>query len=284
MDASAHNEQIRVLQKMKEIYQAYTTGPTTDDPTNESHCFSTVLYNPANQQQRQFQAAMQSTTFRQEALTLVQPKPPQISERDWRLYCVRNPDPTRFVPIAVVGAANLAARTLQHQQQSEQHQRECRQVAEAVETLRERAAATRLRLEALGRVHARQRQRLLRVVKHSEVARCLRAPLQSAELEALRRVRHLQRAEVEARIAPAVVALADGSAAAASSASVADHRQLSREELPSEEVQRQWIAALKDHRSKLTAMTEEVEKDQRDLQLIRDRVVAPASPQRRLGV
>jgi len=282
MDVSARNEQNRILQKMHKIHEAYTTGPTTDvnkDENTPSHCFSTVLYNPATPQQRQFQAAMQSTGFRQEALLAAQPQPPQISDSDWQLYCVRNPDPTRYVPFAVVGAENLAARALSHQQQSVAlGDRELAAIQQSAALVQQRAVTVQRQLAALRHKHEEQRKRLLQVMKHVEVARCFNMPLQRAELEAVERMRNLQRAVVEAQIVPAVARLADNASSSTTAVTTAlqhHHRHEDDDAVPSPQVQRDWMNVMKEHRTKLTALTNAVQPDQRDLRLIRDRVVAP---------
>lgn len=286
MDVSARNEQNRILNRMHKIHEAYTTGPTTDvnkDDNTPSHCFSTVLYNPATAQQQQFQAAMQSTGFRQEALLAAQPQPPQISDSDWQLHCVRNPDPTRYVPFAVVGAENLAARALSHQQQSVAlGDRELAAIQQSAELVQQRAVTVQRQLAALRHKHEEQRKRLLQVMKHVEVARCFNMPLQRAELDAVQRMRQLQRAVVEGQMVPAVARLADYNASSSTAITATTtlqqqhrHPEEADDAVPSPPVQREWMNVMKEHRTKLTALTNAVQPDQRDLRLIRERVVAP---------
>jgi Nucleoporin complex subunit 54 len=277
MDASARNEEARVIQRMQTIHQAYTGAATSDD--DKSHCFSTVLYNPVTPQQRQLQAAYTSmmvmTDGGSSGQLFAPPKPPQISEADWNRACVRNPDSQNFMPVAVVGAESLQARAILHQEQADTIAKHITKIQSAAEQLQQRQADVKRQLEAVAQKHQKQLARLLKVMKHVEVARCFNVPLQLAEMEAQSRILHLKRDIVEGQLMPAVSRLADPQlllTTRTNNTLLAMHTDGSPQ--ISQQQQKQWMTIMKEHRAALAKMTESIQKDQRDLQLIQDRVFA----------
>ena len=291
LDASARNEHARVCRKMTRLYEAYTTGGTVpdDDDADEdmmterssrSHCFSTVLYNPATAQQLQFAAAAASVgggsnSHSLQTLWQHEPKPAPLSTHDWRLAWIRNPDPRQYVPIVVTGAEALAARALAHPEQATAQWKEGWETLDPT-VLTQRQARLRAQLAAQRVRHAQQGRRLWKLLKHVEVARCFHLPTTTAEYQGAQRCQHLLRHVVEQELEPAVTRLVLGNETSASRLTL-DHRHDNDTTTPSLEQQQQWKDLLTQHRAQLQTLTEIVTREQHDLALIRDRVLGSDS-------
>lgn len=268
MDASARNEESRVIRRMQKIHQAYS-GMTTADAV--SHCFSTVLYNPVSLQQRQLQAAHASMMLADgsSGQLFAPPKPPQISEADWNVACVRNLDSQNFMPEAVVGAECLQARAVLHQEQANTIAKHLATIQDAAAQLQLRHADVARQLDATKQKHQKQLARLLKVMKHVEVARCFNLPLQTAEMEAQSRMLELKRNVIDGTLGRTVSFLANPQLLVSTSAiAMEGASQVSHEQ------QQQWMKLMKEHRNTIAQMTALIQTEQRDLQLIKDRVVS----------
>lgn len=282
INVTAQNEQNRVLTKLQKINDAYHSGSVVgDDPESKSHCFSTVsVFNPATSQEIQFQTALLQSTGGGSGsgggANYIPAKPPQISETDWRLACVRAP--SGYVPVALVGAEQLAARVVSHQEHITVQEKEMSTLQATAMILEQRMVTTRRQVKVLAQRNQELLHRLLHIVKHVEVARCFNVSLQPAELDALKRIRHLKNVVLEGTVAPAVMQLMEDANQTCvhynQQPMLQQHDMGLQQELPSEEVQQQWMHIMKEHRSKLTHHTTMMQKDHHELQLIRDRVQA----------
>lgn len=291
IDASARNEEARVLKRIQTIYEAYNLGGGGVMSDEQSHCFSTVLYSPVTQQQRQFQAAytsMMSLSIQgqehqsSQMQMFVPPKPPQISQNDWNTACVRNPNSADYMPVAVVGAECLTARAISHQSQADTLYKYLEKLTEAVAHLNQRHAAVIRQLEDAKKTNETQRFRLLKVLKHVEVARCFNIPLQAAEAEAHGRMRHLKHRVVEGQLVTAIKRIG----AQQQQQELQSHKTIptaARHSDDSEltlEMQEQWMNVLKGDRATIAKLGETIESDKRDLQLISERVASTGNVRR----
>ena len=292
MNAYARNEEARVLQRMQTIHQTYS-GTCIATADGKSHCFSTALYNPITEQQRQLQDAVSSVIMTtttnnntgggfmvsSSSQLVAPPRPAQMNETDWTNACLRNPDPAHFGPVAVVGADALLARALAHQGQSQTIAAHTQKIQDALDHLQQRHAQVARLLKYATEQHQKQCTRLLKVMKAVEVGRCFHIPLQAAEVEAFARVRQLQRQLVENELVPQVQQLTVSSSAAAtplsSSAAPSSNAPTTTTTTVTIPMEKQqiWMSILKEHRSQIGYMTKVLQADQTDLQLLYDRCV-----------
>lgn len=296
MNAYARNEEARVMQRMQTIYQTYTgTSVATD---GKSHCFSIPLYNPITEQQRQIQEAMSTivmTTNQQgfmvSSALVAPPKPPQICEEDWKLACIRNPDANHFIPTAVVGADSLLARAILHQQQCNTVQQHLTKIQEAMDHIQQRHGEMTRLLESATEQHQKQCTRLLKIMKAVEVGRCFNIPLQPAEMEAFQRIRNLKYGIIEEQLVPEVLKLTNPQQQdqpPLSNNNKPERLLLNHSETQSKisiplEQQQMWMTILKEHRSQLGTLTNAIQKEQEDLQLLHDRVIGTTTTTGRLS-
>jgi len=198
------------------------------------------------------------------------PRPSQISEDDWNLACVRNPDPQNYMPVAVVGAESLQARAVLHQDQADTIEKQIAHIRDTAEALQKRQVAVKGEIERLKLKHQQQLLRLLKVMRFVEVARCFNLPQQPAELQAQQRIVELKRRV--GQLTPVVERLSDPQLLTDNSSVYVDRNQ-EPPKIPKEEQQR-LMKIMTEHRVVLTELTGTVQKDLQDLQLIRDRVLA----------
>jgi Nucleoporin complex subunit 54 len=206
------------------------------------------------------------------AQLLAPPRPPQISEADWNRACIRNPDPKNRVPTAIVGADSLQARAALQQERAAGLDRHTAVVRESVDALQNRQTVLKARLEYLKQTHQKQRSRLLKVMKYVEVTRCFNLQLLGTEREAQQRLEHVKHNVIERELVPSVSRLvADPARLAVPNSGTAHQQQASQ--IPDEQ-QKQWMKVMAEHRKNLGALTIRAKKEHRDLQLIRDRILA----------
>lgn len=257
---------MKLFQKLQE---AYTDGPSRD---NKSHPLCTVVYDPASEQHRQLKAIGNSLYYQANGTggNIVElPNPPQLTRDDWNLACIRNPAPETHVPQVMVGAGQLQARGLSHQQQSQQlFGVQLVQLREARDMLVQRQLALSNHLEVLKRRNADLKLILLRVLKYVHVFRCFQQPLQRDEANASERLIELQR-QLLAIKPPSVETCFDAEGLAAFEATRVQNEE-------------KWIALVKETRAELTKITAMLQEDDRELKLIHKRVVDDvATSQRR---
>jgi RNA-binding protein YhbY len=265
-DAQARNEEARVLQRMQNLYAAYT-GTTVVEADRPSHCFSTILYQSKSAEVSMLQSSSNvvSPSFP------LPPRPPSINTADWNVACLRTPEHSSG-PVVVIGADGLQARVLQQQAQSQNiGTKHLVKIQEALSLWQQRQSQVQRALDYSKEQHRQQCRRLGKIMKKMEVLRCYRLPLQTAELDAYQRMRQMQRG-VEEQMVPAVVHLShpEGQNALEYAASTLDHPT----SVPSLEQQQAFRALMTEHRAQITKLTLELqEKELRDLKLLRDRVL-----------
>jgi hypothetical protein len=217
-----------------------------------------------------------------------------ISQDDWNLACIRNPDSRNYTPVAVTGAESLQARAVLQQEQADWTEKQTKQIWDTIDLLERRRVAASRHLLALRQKHHEQTARLLKVMRYVEVARCLNAPQQPAEIQAHQRLDVMKKQIDElthqchrlcnmviddetvniTRLVPVQGGYSSGRGRPGMStpdAATAKNKTIFPATIPPE-LERQWKNLLAMHRSHLSDCTERIRHDQRDLKLIQDRV------------
>ncbi|GKY92364.1 hypothetical protein MPSEU_000207300 [Mayamaea pseudoterrestris] len=185
LEASARQEEARVIQKFDRIQRSYTGAEVAND--DESAKFAAILYNPVTREVSQ-QQWLQGIALDGRPRPIALPRPAQFSEHDWNQALVRNPDFLNYMPIPIVGAEALQARLTYQQNLSNQCNSQLDTIAASQDTLRRRGRETQQRLEYMQRKHEMLKVKFLKVMKKVELARCLNLPLQRDEVEATRQI------------------------------------------------------------------------------------------------
>ena len=252
LDASARQEAAKLQTALEKYHKAYTGAPTTDKEK-----FVTIVYNDITPQQRQMQWLMRGQT------TVAPPKPPTVSDKEWLEAVVRNPDPESFMPVALVGAMELQTRVAWQQDRANSYEKSLHGIQAAQKTLQQRCDQTATELQTLGRIHTTLRSRLLQVMRKVELARCMNFGLLQDEVTLKHRLDQLlKQVDQVNKMLAAAQAKATGQTQRVQTVpivNVPDERELSR--------------VLKGHRETLTNMSQVVEKDKRDVALLRHHVV-----------
>jgi len=250
LDASARQEAAKLQTALEKYHKAYTGAPTTDKSK-----FVTIVYNDISPQQRQLQWDMGGQR-------VPPPKPDTVSEKEWLKAVVRNPDPESYMPVALNGAVELQTRVAWQQDRANAYAKNLQGIQAARTTLHQRCDRIETDLHSLLRIHTTLRTRLLEVMRKVEIARCMNFPLQQDEVTLKRRlVETLKQVDQVSKLLAAAQTKAKGQSQVQSVpiVNVPDERELSR--------------VLKGHRETLTNMTKTMEKDKRDLALLRHHVV-----------
>jgi hypothetical protein len=266
MDASARQEAEKVRLALEALHCAYTGNviPTTSGGSdNESSKFVTITYNDLTPAQRQLQWIHGMGTGGSGHL-MAPPKPPQVSDNDWKAAVVKNPDPQNYMPVALLGAVALQGRVSWQQSRATELASTASKLAENHELLQVRCARVRQDLESMTRRHATLRKKLLDVMRSVELARCMNQQIQPDELHAMERLRMLLREVDTTR--DVFLSLHDkarsrpGGAASSSQGmtTIPDKAQL--------------LAVFNHHREAITQLTSTAQRDLRDLNLIQNRV------------
>ena len=261
-DATARNEEARVVRRLQKLHQAYTTG-TVADETSKTHCFSSIVYNAATSQQLQLQAVQNSMVVHNASTPGPIPRPPkpvQFTQDDWDMACIHNPNPQQLVPDALVGAERLQARCIMQQELSRQLHQQIAALEQASQALAARRVAHQQHsIYTDQRAHT-LRLRFLKVLQRVEVLRSFQQPLQLDEVKAFRRL-HDMGHTVSTFTTPSTV--------------------LPTRPEPLEFPDATLSAVVKEARLSLTNMTLGVQEERRDVQLIRDRVLDTKRKQQR---
>jgi len=268
MDAAARQEEHRVQTRLQKLYSSYE-GTAVANQDDKSCDFSVILYTDASQAVLQQQWIVGSASGRSTPRPIAPPRPLQISERDWNQAVVRNPDPSKYMPTAIVGAVALQARLSYQQTKGQACQDQLKLLQDTLELVQNRHEQVLQRLSVLAHKYQLQRLRLLSVLRKVELSRCMNMPLSSDELHLWKQLSALQQ-QVE-NLRSNMQRLADGA------------KKLSRQQQPRESntdsmvvlgkhEQEQLFPVLKEHRSGIAKLTETMNRDLRDLKLIQERV------------
>ena len=259
LTASALQEEQRVTKALENIQLAYGgMAPATE---TKSAPFTSIVYNASTSQMRQEQLVrgigVDGTTP-----PIAPPKPTQISESDWLTAVVRNPDNANLMPIPLVGATALLARSMSHQEQVNSHMGQLASIQEARDNLREHYEGTCAQLNSIERTYTHLRMKLLSVMKKVELIRCLHHPLQQDEIVVMKKLKQL----VD-QVAHLQRTLNDWMDNAARS-----QQPLRRPHVTDMPDPEQLKTVLIQHRNALAQLTSTVQRDLHDLDLIQKRV------------
>ena len=250
MDASARQEAAKLQVALEKLYAAYTGAPTAD-----KHKFVSTFYDDISPQQQQLQHAMGGRP-------VPPPKPPHVSDEDWLRAVVQNPDPNLYMPIALVGADALQTRLARAQDRANGLSKGIERLYESHTTLANDCARVQYDIQSLARAHTTLRTSLLQVMNKVELARNMNHVRQADEAileqrlyQALKQVDQINK----------LLAIAQAKAKARSSMS----RSMSIVNVPDK---RELAPVLKGHRESLTSMIKVMEKDMRDMNLLKQHV------------
>lgn len=292
LQAVARQEESRVATALSELHKAY--GGTAIAPTpTQSAPFAAILYTDLTPELRQ-QQWLQGLIVAQPSLSLstdptsargatlvprpiVPPRPAQVSEHDWNAAAAQNPDFATCMPTAVVGAAALQARLAHQQHVANELSRQYQSLQDAVQACD--TSRFRPHIDAARDKHAQQKHRLLRLIRQVELIRCAHQPFQKGEREMADHLRELH-ATIEHRLRPMVGQLCDAARnrqdyrttgppqprrtiASSSVATTTDPDVLDR--------------AIRDQREALERLNTVLQKQVRDVKLLRERLVASTS-------
>ncbi|KAI7890413.1 nucleoporin complex subunit 54-domain-containing protein [Mucor mucedo] len=119
-------------------------------------------------------------------------RPQNQDENLWNEAVRKNPDPTCLVPVLAVGFDDILKRIEIQSKQVEIHQETLKETANRLATVqRQYDLSTLVRLEEHKRRHANLAQRLLRLLRYSQVLRYKGFPLNSDEEQAIKQLSNL---------------------------------------------------------------------------------------------
>ncbi|KAI8979710.1 nucleoporin complex subunit 54-domain-containing protein [Mycotypha africana] len=162
-------QQPGVSQQKENVWQEFALIKARFDPTSPLCQFRHYFYNkvPPNEVQ-------------------LYVRPPNQDEQLWNEACRKNPDPTSLVPVLAVGFDDILKRIETQQKQSKVFENTLLQIAERVSMLRRKQdLGTKIRLEEHKRRHMDLRQRVLRLLRYSQVLRYKGFPLTAEEESAM---------------------------------------------------------------------------------------------------
>jgi predicted nuclease with TOPRIM domain len=169
------------------------------------------------------------------------------------------------MPVLLTGADSLNARVSWQQERATQLAKDAASIKSSHETIQELYEKSRNHVEDIKRKHGNQRKRLLNVMRKVEIVRCMNHSLQPDEVRVMERLRHLNAETAQVR---QHLAELEGW----SRASRPQHGAVANVDLPDRE---QLHKVLTGHHDKLASLTLQMQKDLRDVKLIKDRVVPP---------
>lgn len=246
-DASARQEAAKIQSSLESLYNSYN-GVTNS--SSESSPFVSIVYNDMTPEQLQWHFANS-----QAGSLAIPPKPPQVSEKDWLNAVVRNPNPSLYLPMALVGAEALQAR-LGWQQERAHSLHQGVELLEATRaSVEQRVQQYKEELAALVRIHMGLNRRLLETMRKVEIVRCMNIPFQDEEINAMERLvamrRHIE--QVGAML---------------ESVRSAKPPILQDIDLPDKTI---LTSVLTEHYTTLVQLSEVVQKDKRDVTLLKER-------------
>jgi len=254
MDAEARQEAAKLQSSLEKLHHAYA-GTSQDKPSP----LVTIVYNNMTSEQLQWQFANQQSAG--VGGYSLPPKPPQVSEEMWLEAVVKNPDRTTLIPVALIGAEALQARVGWQQQLATKYEQESlKTIKSALDELQRRNASVKQNLQQLQQMHTSIRARMLKIMNKTEVVRCLNLPLQADEITLAKRFHSMQEqlGQVEQNIS-----------------TLSRHQNESKvpKQLYLASEQKVNLAQLfSEHRKYLVSLSEEVKKEKRDINLLKERL------------
>jgi nuclear pore complex protein Nup54 len=112
------------------------------------------------------------TGFSEENLKLYLQNPPSgVTARMWEQSKKNNPDPQKYIPVAVLGSKDLLKRAKHQQQETKQHQSRLEIISAEISELQSRRAVTSAKMEEYRRKLFDLGHRVLRVMAAQEITR-----------------------------------------------------------------------------------------------------------------
>ena len=263
MDASARQEAEKIRLGLETLHCAYTGNVRQGSSSNESSKFVTITYNDMTADQRQLQF-LHGLGANGNGRLMAPPKPPQVSDGDWREAVVKNPDSDSYMPTALAGAMALQARVSWQQDRAKELAANITSLSQTHELLKDRCSRVNQNLEHMQRQHAAVRKRLLDVMRRVELARCMNQQIMPDELRLIERLKVLER-ELESTRS-VFWSLQDKARARSATGGAAQSRVVTA--IPDRD---QLFSVFKLHREELTRLTATVHRDLRDIELIKKR-------------
>lgn len=248
MDASARQEAAKLQSSLEDLHHAYN-GTSHQKPSP----LVTIVYNTMTSEQLQWIFSNQQAG----GGYVLPPKPPQVDEQQWLEAVVKNPDRSCYIPIALVGAEALQARVGWQQQQASGFNQDIAMLKHTQDAMQRRTAELRQGVMLLEQMHTTLRSRLLRLMNKVEVLRCMNFPLQVDEINLVKRLQGILQAMDG--LTKTIAKLRETNAASLPN----------NLELPDRDRLQQVLTG---HRSSIVYLSEVVQKEKRDLHLIKERV------------
>jgi len=253
IDAQARQEEAKLQSSLEELLHAYA-GTSHSKPSP----FVTIVYNNMTSEELQWQFANQQCVG--VGGYSIPPKPPQVSEQTWLEAVVNNPDRTTLIPAALVGAEALQARVGWQQDVATKHEQESlKTLRAALNEVQRRHVQVRQNLQQLQQMHASIRGRMLRIMNKTEVVRCLNLPLQGDEVALAKRFHNmLQQLE---KVGQSMMTLSQKEI----------EKKPPELDIPNDQKGR-LAEVFTEHRKSLVYLSESVQKEKRDIHLLKDRL------------
>ncbi|KAL3935621.1 MAG: hypothetical protein SGARI_002901, partial [Bacillariaceae sp.] len=267
MDASARQESERVKAKLQKIFLTYSGQATIGEGSDESSKFVAVTYNPMTPQEKQMQIMGRVTGSNQ---IMIPPRPPQVSPKEWEQACMRNKDQENYVPVPLVGAAALQGRLSWQQQRADTLVAHAKSLQQTLEFLRNKEINTRKRLLEKELQYVTLRNRLMEVMRSVEVVRSMNKPLQSDEYKAVQRLQELL--NYEGHMRQELTVLKDQANRQRQALQNQYANALVTTEDSGVSMEQIGIAMQMQH-DEINNMTDEVKRDQQDVNLVGNRIV-----------
>jgi hypothetical protein len=271
MEAQNRQETERIKAALTKLHAAYSGNATPEYSTDKAK-FCSIVYNDLTQDQRQ-QQWLHGISTGGTIMPIAPPRPPQISEEEWNRAVVQNPDPLSYMPIPLIGAESLNARVSWQQERATELAKHAEAIKGSHEAIQEAYKRSFYQLEDVKRKHANQRKRLLNVMRKVEIVRCMNQPLQQDEVRVMTRLRDLNEHTNEVR---KHLAALENSTRTTRPQQQHHHGALTRQiELPDRE---KLHKVLTEHHNKLAKLSLQMQKDVRDVKLMKERVLPPSRP------
>jgi hypothetical protein len=303
-NAEARQEEARVIAALTSVHQAYAGtalahdsgiedpfqalpyGTSTSSSSSNSAPFTLIYYTDASPELRQQQWLQGMVAGGQQPIRVrpvVPPRPPQASSRDWNVAVARNPDPSMYMPSALVGAAALQSRLSYQQESSTSLEAQFGLVRETLDTLARQSQLVRMRADKIAARRSSQQSRLLDLLRKVELVRCFRQPLQPGEVQALERLGTLNR-ELDRSVRPAVSELQDrareqllsrsSSGGTSTSTTILDYCSATPQQ------RQEWeVTLMARHGPSITRLQQALDRPSRELALLQQRIDrAPPAP------
>ena len=167
-------------------------GQTKRIVSSEIHAFLSQPANAQKMQQMGFESAVPKVAFSEKEVKAYLETPPQgVDPRLWKQAQLDNPDPSKMIPVPLIGFKALQARIACQEQQAKTHQGRLDAIAGEVADVQKRHEDTLAKMREAKRKHLALAHRVLHVVVKQEVTRKTGFTIQpeeerlGAQLEAL---------------------------------------------------------------------------------------------------